>query len=207
MNQNLQDAPDLPPRLPMNVYGISLARWHYEGFYYGPNREAIPDEIAAMADEQQASIALKNYLSRETQRQYEMTEAAAAEAAQELEAAQEAEERELKQLEVEIERRAQSRAAEIIAAAQQTSEQTSDPVDDSDENPEDGENPPSEAVTETPQEKLGEILSTCTTRLQLEAQLNTVPWQHINHAVEMIDKTPGKKSENIAILAEHLELT
>lgn len=228
MNQNLQDAPVLPPHLPMNIYGVSLGRWHYKGFYYGPDRNPIPEQIAAMEDEEQAAIMLKNYLEQESQRQFEMSEAAEAEAEKERQAAQEAEDRDLQELDEEIERRAQSRAAEIIAAAQEPTPVDPSPPTPVVEEPEDvpeheegntvlgtrGTDAPAtagpgEAVgsdAATSRQNLAEILSNCTTKAQLEEQLASVQWQHITRAVERVGKTPGKKTENIAILAEHLGL-
>jgi len=209
MNQNMQEAPELPPRLPINVYGESLARWHYKGFYYGPDRQAIPAEIAAMGDQQQAEIALKNWRSQQEQRDAEMTEAKEAEEAQELQAKEEAERREEQDKEDEIERRAQARVKEIMDGNPDPA-----PTVATDKNPSTDTvpGPDDEAGSEqteplTKKQELAAILAECKTKAELEAQLRDVHYLHIKRAVEGFEKTPGNKAKNIAILAECLELT
>ena len=210
---NLQDAPILPPKTPMNVYGVSLARWALKGpdgrvWYYGPDRQPIPADIAAMAEEQQATVALENYRSQETQRQLEASAAVAAERAKEAEAVAEAERREQQEMEDEIERRAQVRAAELIAESRSTkAESKPAPARLAEPKPDPEPEPaPAPTAPAAPLGELAEILSTCSTRAALEEALTDVPWQHIKATVEKLGKTPGKKTENISILADYLEL-
>ena len=158
------------------------------GFHYGPDRQPIPDEIASMADEQQAEVALTNYRSQEAQREQEMSAAVEAERVKEAEALAEAERREKQDMEDEIERRAQARAAEIIAGGKNTA----------------GDEDKSDAVE--PELELTDILASCTTAAQLDESLTGVSWQRIKAAVEGLGMEPGDKKANIALLAEHLGL-
>ncbi len=205
MNQNLNEAPPLPPNMLPNIYGNSLARWAIdkdgERFYYGPNREPIPYEVAAMGDEQQARVALENFRSQEDQRQQEMSEAAQAEAEKEAEALAEAERRDLQELEDEIERRAQSRAADLIDAANKEPADAG-PGTDQDEDDQDSDTESQPA----PVKELAEIIDSCTTKTELEAELKDVQWQHIKKAVAKLGLPTGNKTQNIETLAGHLGL-
>ena len=210
---NLAEAPELPARMLPNIYGVSLARWAYMGFHYGPDRNPMPDEIAAMDDVQQAESALKNYLELEAQRVEEESEAAKAAARQEQLAKDEAERREAEDYEAEIERRAQARAAEIIAEAGQPEPPVAvipgPPV--AVPSGEDDDTPPTDFpadVVADPNRKaaLSDILAGCTSKVQLISEMKDVPWQTIKAAVVNYGKEPGDKPANIDILAEILEL-
>ena len=195
---NLQDAPVLPPNLTPNIYGISLARWHYKGFHYGPDRQPMPDHIAGMEDEKQAEVALKNYHAQEVKELEIMQEAAAAEAEKEAQAIAEAKKREEAEVEAEIERRANARAAEIIAEARKqpgpAQTKTEDlPVDTTDD--------------DSAPKELGALLAACKTKDDLIATLKDVHWLNIRRAVEGFGEEPGKKKENVEILAKHLGLS
>jgi hypothetical protein len=179
-----------------NCYGVSIARWYIDGVYYGPDREPIPDHIAAMDNEEQAAIALENYKEQERIEAEQMRESEEAERRREEEILAENKRRKEEELEAEIERRAELKAQEKVQALLADQEAAS-------LNGDEGNQDKKEQRTE----ELTDILAGCTTKDELHTKMKSVPWQNIQKAVEGLGLEKGEdKTANIEILAGHLGL-